>query len=31
MQNMVKGGRDGVTWPTLRILGTLLYIGHGWS
>jgi len=24
-------GREGVTWPTFRILGTPPYLGNGWS
>jgi len=31
MQNRVKGGREGVTWPTFEIYGPLPYLGNGWS
>jgi len=29
MQNWVKKGQEGVTWPTLEILGPPLYLGNG--
>jgi len=31
MQNWVKGGQKGVTWPTLEISGLPPYLGNCWS
>jgi len=29
MQNWVKNDQEGVTWPTLEILGPPSYLGNG--
>jgi len=29
MQNWVKRGQEGVTWPTFEILGPPPYLGNG--
>jgi len=31
MQNWVKKGRKGVTWPTFEILGPPPYLRNCWS
>jgi len=31
MQNLVKEGEEGVTWPTFPNFGTSSYLGNGWS